>query len=193
MNIFYTYAYLREDGTPYYIGKGKNDRAWSSHGKWSSVPQRERILFLKKDLTEEEAFKHEIYMINVFGRKDNGTGILRNRTNGGDGASGYKHKKSHIERMKIDNPMWKSGVKNKFIGKRHSEESINKMKKSKRKYIYTFICPEGNEYETDCSWEFCNERGLDASSITKVIKGKLKTHKGWVVTRESKATRMQRN
>ena len=89
MKKYYTYAYLREDGTPYYIGKGKNERAWSSHGKWVNIPARERILFLKKDLTEEEAFKHEIYMIDVFGRKDICTGILRNLTNGGDGTSGY--------------------------------------------------------------------------------------------------------
>ena len=186
MNKYYTYAYLREDGTPYYIGKGKNDRALSSHGKWANVPARERILFLKKDLTEEEAFKHEIYMIDVFGRKDIRTGILRNLTDGGDGISGYKHKKSHIERMKTDNPMWRDEIRNKFIGKKHSKESIEEMKKAFRRYIYTFICPEGNRYETDCSWEFCNERGLDASSVTKVIKGKMKTHKGWTITRKQK-------
>jgi hypothetical protein len=43
---------------------------------------------LKRNLTEEEAFKHEIYMIAIFGRKDNGTGILINLTNGGDGVPG---------------------------------------------------------------------------------------------------------
>jgi hypothetical protein len=105
---YYTYAYLREDGTPYYIGKGKGDRAYSKHRRKRDlkVPSKERILILKQNLTEEEAFKHEIYMIAVFGRKDLGTGILRNLTNGGDGASGVipwntgkKLSKNHCEKL----------------------------------------------------------------------------------------------
>ena len=89
---YYTYAYLREDGTPYYIGKGEKDRIYKK-GKGEVKPPRDesRIIFLKQKLTEQEAFSHEIYMIALYGRKDNGTGILRNKTNGGDGISGYKH------------------------------------------------------------------------------------------------------
>jgi hypothetical protein len=87
---FYTYAYLREDRTPYYIGKGKGKRAYyKKKSEGLRVPKdKNRIIFLKQNLTEEEAFKHEIYMIFVFGRKDLGTGILHNRTDGGDGTSG---------------------------------------------------------------------------------------------------------
>ena len=107
MNEYYTYAYLREDGTPYYIGKGKEYRAFSKHCRNCALPKRDRILFLKKNLSEEEAFKHEIYMIFVLGRKDLGTGILHNKTNGGEGGSGVvtseETRKKRSERMKGEN------------------------------------------------------------------------------------------
>ena len=86
---FYTYAYLREDRTPYYIGKGQTQRLYQKGGKPCGFPKdKSRIIKLKQNLTEEEAFIHEVYMIAVFGRKDLGTGILHNRTNGGEGCSG---------------------------------------------------------------------------------------------------------
>jgi hypothetical protein len=91
---YYTYAYLREDGTPYYIGKGKGNRAYIKHwrsktrGGYFTPPEKERILILKNNLTEEEAYKHEIYMIEILGRKDLGTGILRNMSSGGKGGKG---------------------------------------------------------------------------------------------------------
>jgi hypothetical protein len=88
---YYTYAFLREDGTPYYIGKGLKKRVYVYRSKGARRPtDKNRILILKSNLTEEEAFKHEIYMIAIFGRKDLGTGILHNRTNGGEGCSGRK-------------------------------------------------------------------------------------------------------
>lgn len=86
MNEYYTYAYLREDRTPYYVGRGKGRRCLAGHNV--PVPDKSRILMLKTDLTFEESVEHEIYMIAVLGRKDLGTGILRNLTNGGDGAPG---------------------------------------------------------------------------------------------------------
>jgi len=87
-NDYYTYAYLREDRTPYYIGKGRGKRAYDKRRTIKPPADKSRIIFLKKNLTEAEAFKHEVHIIFVFGRKDLGTGILRNRTNGGEGPSG---------------------------------------------------------------------------------------------------------
>ena len=83
---YYTYAYLREDGTPYYIGKGSGARINKSHDS-VGVPPKERRIYLKQNLTEDQAFRHEIYMIGILGRICDG-GILRNVTLGGDGQSG---------------------------------------------------------------------------------------------------------
>ena len=78
---FYTYAYLREDRTPYYIGKGSGRRYYSRKKTDIKPPKdKSRVILLKQNLTEEEAFRHEIYMIAIFGRKNLKTGILLNRT-----------------------------------------------------------------------------------------------------------------
>ena len=137
---FYTYAYLRVDRTPYYIGKGKGRRLYEKHQKGISVPKdKSRIIYLKQNLTEGEAFKHEKYMIAVFGRKDLGTGILHNKTDGGDGASGYvfseetkrklseaKKGKKHSEETRRKQSERMKGENNLNYGKSPSEETRRK-------------------------------------------------------------------
>ena len=114
---YYTYAYLRENGTPYYIGKGKGDRAFNKYKGEIKLPKdKSRIIFLKKNLTEEKSFKHEIYMISIFGRKDLGTGILHNKTDGGEGASGKILSEETKKKLSIVNK-----------GKNHSEETKRKI------------------------------------------------------------------
>ena len=87
--IFDTYTYLDENLKPYYVGKGKDNRINHPHGDSVKLPPVERRIYLKSGLTEEDAFKHEVYMIHVLGRKDLGLGPLLNRTDGGDGTSGW--------------------------------------------------------------------------------------------------------
>lgn len=152
-NRFYTYAYLREDRTPYYIGKGRGKRAYKKDKNEVRPPKdKSRIIFLKQNLTEEEAFKHERYMIGVFGRKDLGTGILRNKTDGGEGTSGVvrgeewrrkiseaKKGKTHSEETRRKKSEAYKGKNNPNYGKKHSEETkkrISEIQKGEKGHFY---------------------------------------------------------
>jgi len=130
---YYTYAYLREDRTPYYIGKGKGYRIYSTNRRVKPPKDKSRIIYLKQNLTEEEAFKHEIYMIAVFGRKDLGTGILHNRTDGGEGTSGSSIGDESRKRMSDAH----KGENHHMYGKTHSEETRKKISEGNKNKILT--------------------------------------------------------
>jgi len=135
--MYYTYAYLREDRTPYYIGKGKKrynkyySRTTAVHEN-VLIPPKERILILKQFDSEFDAYKHEMYMIAVFGRKDNGTGILHNRTGGGEGnpnMSDYARKRcsqTHKGKVLSEETKRKISLTKKKRGYKCSEEQKQK-------------------------------------------------------------------
>ena len=114
MNEYYTYAYLREDGTPYYVGKGKKRKVGNAYSRTLakhnniSIPPQDRILILKHFDLEFDAYKHEMYIIDVFGRKDLGTGILHNKSAGGEGVSNVsqeqRERNSRLHRGKVLSP-----------------------------------------------------------------------------------------
>ena len=190
---YYTYAYLREDKTPYYVGKGTGGRIYSTNRKGLKPPKdKSRIIYLKQNLTEEEAFKHEIYMIAVFGRKDLGTGILHNRTYGGEGPSGHIHSQEAREKIRKS----KIGKNNPFYKKTHTQEAREKIRiANKNKIIsketrekltgennstsmwWKITFKNGNEITTCGFYKWAKENGYDPSHIHKVYKGKYKKHK----------------
>ena len=137
-NTYYVYAYLRKDGTPYYIGKGKGRRITAVHNV--SVPDdKSKIKTIATNLSENESFLLETKLIKHYGRKDNNTGILRNMTDGGEGASGAIRSQAFkdnlrkqrlniprsaetIKRIKENTPKL-VGDKNGMFGKQHSKHT----------------------------------------------------------------------
>jgi len=90
--IFYTYLWLREDGSPYYVGKGYGDRAYKQANHRFPPPSNSDRIVVQEFPTEQNALVAEQLLIAVYGRKDLGTGCLRNFTDGGQGTTGFSRK-----------------------------------------------------------------------------------------------------
>ena len=77
-NEFYVYFHLKEDtGEIFYVGKGKNKRAFSRHGRndyWLKVVNKHglKVVIVKESLSNEDACELEKQYIKEFGRSNNG-------------------------------------------------------------------------------------------------------------------------
>lgn len=142
-------------------------------------------------MTEEEAFSLEQYCIALYGRIDLGTGILRNLTDGGDGSSGWRapqETRNKMSQSKMGKPLPQKVKDNmsrallgnqRWLGKRHTENTKRKMSRSGQKYLYEFTDSSGEIYITENASEFAEQYGLNDGHLSAVIHGKRKHHKGW--------------
>jgi hypothetical protein len=140
MSNYYVYSYsVPGEDHPFYIGKGKDGR-WLVHLKPCKLSKRTHFYcqlknllstgaapIVKKvldNLTEQQAFDLEKFLIKFYGRLDLGTGCLCNHTDGGEGAAGYKHTPAALEKMAA-------------AAKNISSITRQKMSKARRERVHT--------------------------------------------------------
>lgn len=187
-NVYYVYAYLRKDYTPYYIGKGKNKRIYTKHSV--TIPKdKSRIIIIHDNLTELQSLILERYYIRWFGRKINNTGILRNIMPGGEGSDSETASRMNTERaIKGTNPFCrrkdgtsvasdkvKSGIHHWLHEDRSAENNPRYIQT-----IYQFKHKTGTIY-IGTPYNFRITYNLDQGNVTKMIQGKSKSVKGWSI------------
>ena len=109
---FYTYAHYKPDGSIFYVGKGSAKRAHSPKGRnirWQRTLAKYgafRVELLAQWAIEQDAFDHEIFLIDTFRKMGYD---LANIAEGGQGSGGFQHTDAHkarlTKRMLSDNPM----------------------------------------------------------------------------------------
>jgi hypothetical protein len=148
---FYTYILIDPDTLdPFYIGKGKDNRAEKHIQDKRPSLKSDRIQQIKekgylnyiieyfiKDVDEETAFYFEKELIKKYGRLDLNTGILCNMTDGGEGGNITSGKKSisneelqiciRVNPSEIDsyiNLGWKLGMLEKYNAPRRKKLNV---------------------------------------------------------------------
>ena len=189
MNNYYTYCYLSVTKRPYYVGMGCEDRAYRTHNQLDvCMPDdRELIIMLKSGLTQEEAWKHEKYMIAVLGRQCDG-GMLINRARGGSGWGGgtpcTEQRKSRIGKANKGRKMslaHRKAISDRQRGKKQKPEAVANRARACRREI-TLLSPDGEAVTFSSHTEASRHIGAHYTCLTRLKSGRLKTVKGWSLT-----------
>ena len=114
MQNCYVYRHVREDkNEPFYIGIGtigKRDKKYyrafcakRNNEIWNRIVSKSSyyVEIVQSNLTWEEAVKMEKYFIGLYGKICDGSGILSNITNGGEGCYGMIHSSETRDKISL--------------------------------------------------------------------------------------------
>ena len=140
----------------FYIGIELDSSNKKAEGKRSFVKNRRNqfwkniinktnyeIEIIYNNLTNESAKELEIFLINLYGRRDLKTGSLVNLTDGGEGITGFKHSTETINKMsksakgRIISEEQRIKISNSNKVKKLSKKTVNKILESIKKYKHS--------------------------------------------------------
>lgn len=134
-----------EGGHTYYVGQGNYNRPYKPHpyrghkrNPCIKPKDKNQIVIIKDNLTEQEAKDLEIKLIAKHGRIDLGEGYLINKTDGGEGNNGYivseetRRKLSEASKGKTHTEETRKKLSEASKGRIHTEESRRKMSELKK-------------------------------------------------------------
>ena len=183
MSDYYVYVHYKKScGTPFYVGKGKGFRCTSKHGRnpfWKRIVAKHGLIVkvVQSGIQEWYALELEKELIALHGRRQDGTGVLVNMTEGGEGVSG--HIMSVESKSKISKASKKTAQSESF--RKAKSETLKKswqlvsFKEAHKKAVakehnIPIMRGDGKQYESVIQAAIDNN--ADPSHICKVLKGK---------------------
>lgn len=191
--MFYTYAHYTPEGLLFYIGKGHGRRAYVFHKRnnyWNHVVEKHGkpdVQILAHWDTEEEAFSHEVLLIDCF--KDLGH-KLTNLSNGGEGHSGLQHSDEFKKKISLlhtgskynlgrpTSEKQKAIASALFKGNKYAAGNTNQ-----RKWVWIGTHVKTGEVISLIGEQALKDAELSHTNIIKCINGERKTHKGYTWSR----------
>lgn len=142
----YEYRLPESDGGhTYYVGQGTYNRPYNPHpykglkrNPCIKPKDKNQIVIIKDNLTEQEAKDLEIELIAKHGRLDLGEGYLVNKTDGGEGTNGYivseetRKKMSEANKGKIFTEETRRRLSEANKGKIKTEETRRKLSEANK-------------------------------------------------------------
>lgn len=153
MNEYYVYMYRNPITlVPFYVGKGKGGRSMhhinEARKEFSTDKNLHKLHTIRKlfsagtqpivevvesEISEEESFEFEKFLISEIGRSDLGTGPLTNMSDGGEGLSGLVRDLSGG-----NNPNYgKRGESAVWWGRNHEEETKQKISAAQKGRVFS--------------------------------------------------------